>query len=144
MRITWGLSLALLLLPAIALAAWRQDSHPHSQMAATAWSDQMKNMDTMQVAMASVQSSNDSDADFVNLMLPHHQAAIDMARTQLLYGKDPQMRRLAQEIVADQESEIQLMQRWLDAREPNAHSASDSADRNALLLAQKAIKHEQQ
>jgi uncharacterized protein (DUF305 family) len=46
-------------------------------------------------------------------MLPHHQAAIDMAKTQLLFGTDPQMRRLAQEIVADQQSEIELMQAWL-------------------------------
>jgi uncharacterized protein (DUF305 family) len=52
------------------------------------------------------------------LMLPHHQAAIDMAKTQLLYGKDPQMRRLAQEIITDQQSEIELMQRWLKQREP--------------------------
>jgi uncharacterized protein (DUF305 family) len=49
----------------------------------------------------------------VRLMLPHHQAAIDMAKTQLLYGKDPQMRRLAQEIITDQQLEIELMQRWL-------------------------------
>jgi uncharacterized protein (DUF305 family) len=54
-----------------------------------------------------------ADADFVRLMLPHHQAAVDMARVQLLYGKDPQMRRLAQEIIADQQLEIQLMQLWL-------------------------------
>ena len=52
----------------------------------------------MHVAMSSVERTGDSDIDFVRLMLPHHQAAIDMAKTQLLYGKDPQMRRLAQEI----------------------------------------------
>ena len=46
-------------------------------------------------------------------MLPHHQAAIDMAKAQLLYGKDAQTRRLAQEIITDQQSEIQLMQLWL-------------------------------
>ena len=45
-------------------------------------------------------------------MIPHHEAAIDMARIELTYGKDPQLRRLAQEIVTDQESEIQLMQLW--------------------------------
>jgi uncharacterized protein (DUF305 family) len=39
-----------------------------------------------------------------------------MAKTQLLYGKDPQMRRLAQEIITDQQSEIELMQRWLKQR----------------------------
>jgi uncharacterized protein (DUF305 family) len=50
-------------------------------------------------------------------MLPHHQAAIDMAKTQLLYGKDAQMRRLAQEIITDQQLEIELMQRWLKQRE---------------------------
>jgi len=63
--------------------------------------------------MESVRLSGDSDADFVRLMLPHHQAAIDMARAQLLYGKDPQMRRLAQEIITDQQSEIDLMRLWL-------------------------------
>jgi uncharacterized protein (DUF305 family) len=51
-------------------------------------------------------------------MLPHHQAAIDMARAQLLYGKDPQMRRIAQEIITDQQSEIELMQLWLKQNRP--------------------------
>jgi len=67
----------------------------------------------MHAAMAAVQPSGGSDADFVRLMLPHHQAALEMARTQLVYGKDPQMRRLAQEIITDQQSEIELMQSWL-------------------------------
>jgi uncharacterized protein (DUF305 family) len=57
---------------------------------------------------------------FVKLMLPHHQAAIDVAKTQLLYGQDPQMRRLAQEIITDQQSEIELMQLWLRQREAKA------------------------
>jgi len=53
------------------------------------------------------------------LMLPHHQAAIDMAKTELLYGKDPEMRRLAQEIITDQQVEIELMQRWLKQERTN-------------------------
>ena len=73
----------------------------------------MTGMNRMDVAMGSVERSGDSDVDFVRLMLPHHQAAIDMAKTQLLHGKDPQMRRLAQEIITDQQSEIVLMQLWL-------------------------------
>jgi uncharacterized protein (DUF305 family) len=73
----------------------------------------MTDMKTMDVAMGSVKRSGDSDVDFVKLMLPHHQAAIDMAKTQLLHGKDPQMRRLALEIITDQQSEIVLMQLWL-------------------------------
>ena len=70
----------------------------------------------MHAAMASVEDSGNGDEDFVRLMVPHHQAAIDMAKTQLLYGKDPQMRRLAQEIITDQQSEIELMQLWLKQR----------------------------
>jgi uncharacterized protein (DUF305 family) len=42
-----------------------------------------------------------------------------MAKTQLLYGKDPQMRRLAQEIITDQQLEIELMQRWLRQQHTN-------------------------
>ena len=71
------------------------------------------------MAMTATKPSGDSDVDFVRLMLPHHQAAIDMAKTQLLYGKDPQMRRLAQEIITDQQLEIELMQRWLKQQHTN-------------------------
>jgi uncharacterized protein (DUF305 family) len=72
----------------------------------------------MHMAMEAVMRSGNADVDFVRLMLPHHQAAIDMAKTELLYGTDAQMRRLAQEIITDQQSEIELMQRWLKQREP--------------------------
>jgi uncharacterized protein (DUF305 family) len=82
------------------------------------WAELMTDMHKMHAAMGSVERSGDSDVDFVRLMLPHHQAAIDMAKTQLLHGKDPQMRRLAQEIITDQQSEIELMQLWLKQRDP--------------------------
>ena len=57
--------------------------------------------------------NGDPDHDFVTMMLPHRHGAIYMAKAVLLYGKDPQIRRLAQEIITDQQSEIQLMQLWL-------------------------------
>ena len=53
------------------------------------------------------------DHDFAAMMVPHHEGAIEMAKAELLYGKDPQMRRIAQEILVDQQSEIDLMQLWL-------------------------------
>jgi hypothetical protein len=81
------------------------------------WSELIASMDEMHVAMGAIKRSGNADVDFVKLMLPHHQAAIDMAKTQLLYGKDPQIRRLAQEIITDQQLEIELMQRWLKQRE---------------------------
>ena len=85
----------------------------------TNWSALIASMDKMHMAMGAVKRSGDSDVDFVRLMLPHHQAAIDMAKTQLLHGKDPQMRRLAQEIITDQQLEIELMQRWLKQHNAN-------------------------
>jgi hypothetical protein len=92
------------------------NGHERSATASPDWSDLTASMDKMHMAMGAVAQSGDSDVDFVRLMLPHHQAAIDMAKAQLLYGKDPQMRRLAQEIITDQQLEIELMQRWLKQR----------------------------
>ncbi len=70
-------------------------------------------MNVMHKGMHSAGHTGEPDRDFVTMMIPHHQGAIDMAKAILLYGKDPQMRRLAQEIITDQQSEIQLMQLWL-------------------------------
>jgi uncharacterized protein (DUF305 family) len=83
------------------------------------WSELVASMDKMHMAMGAVKRSGDSDVDFVRLMLPHHQAAIDMAKTGVLHGKDPQIRRLAQEIITDQQLEIELMQRWLKQQHAN-------------------------
>lgn len=57
--------------------------------------------------------TGNSDADFVKGMIPHHAGAVDMAKTVLAFGKDPEVRKLAEEIVKAQESEIALMQAWL-------------------------------
>ena len=84
-----------------------------SQTSGTDWSELNASMHKMHIAMGAIQRSGDIDVDFVRLMLSHHQGAIDMAKVQLLYGRDPQMRRLAQEIITDQQLEIELMQRWL-------------------------------
>jgi uncharacterized protein (DUF305 family) len=57
----------------------------------------------------SAMPSGDIDADFVALMEPHHQGAIDMARLELRYGRNEQLRRIAQEIIVDQLQEIAAM-----------------------------------
>jgi uncharacterized protein (DUF305 family) len=53
--------------------------------------------------------SGDVDVDFVAMMVPHHQGAIDMAQAELRYGHNEQLRRLAQEIIVTQQQEIAVM-----------------------------------
>ena len=65
-------------------------------------------MDKMMAGMA-IKPSGDVDRDFVHMMAPHHQGAIDMAVAVLRYGRNPQIRRLAQEIIVDQQQEIAAM-----------------------------------
>jgi uncharacterized protein (DUF305 family) len=59
--------------------------------------------------------TGDADRDFVLLMIPHHQGAIDMARVLLEHGTDPQLRAMAEAIIAAQEAEIAAFQAWLAA-----------------------------
>ncbi len=65
-------------------------------------------MDRMMKAMM-VSPTGDVDADFVTMMQPHHQGAIDMAVAELRYGKNEQLKRIAQEIIVDQQQEIAAM-----------------------------------
>ncbi len=65
-------------------------------------------MSKMMAAMQ-IKPSGDVDRDFVAMMAPHHQGAIDMARAILRYGQNEQLRRLAQEIIVTQHQEISAM-----------------------------------
>ena len=61
------------------------------------------------MAAMDVKPTGDVDADFVATMVPHHQGAIDMAQAELRYGRNEQLRRLAQEIIVTQQEEIAAM-----------------------------------
>jgi len=76
----------------------------------------------MHIAM-SVEMTGDVDVDFVRSMIPHHQGAVEMAKIVLEYGKDPEIRKLAEDIVKAQEAEIAFMEGWL---EKNGAPAADS------------------
>ncbi len=70
--------------------------------------------------------TGDINRDFVAMMVPHHQGAIDMAEAELRYGKSAELRRIAQEIIVDQMQEITLMR--LAVGEPLPPSASSPTD----------------
>ncbi len=67
---------------------------------------------TMMRAMDAASMSGVPEEDFLAMMIPHHQGAIDMAKVELQYGKDPELRKLAEEIVKAQEGEIAFLKQW--------------------------------
>jgi len=123
------LSVVLLSL-ATNLRDWAQNSHSHDSQSASGsvFNELMTSMDGMHTRTKEIGSVGNNDADFVRIMIVHHQAAIDMAKTELQHGTDDQMRRLAQEIVTDQESEIELMELWLKVHSPGhaAHAGQEN------------------
>jgi uncharacterized protein (DUF305 family) len=66
----------------------------------------------MHTGMA-IEFSGNTDVDFAKGMIPHHQGAVEMAKIELQYGKDPDMRKLAEGVIAAQETEIKFMTEWL-------------------------------
>jgi hypothetical protein len=83
-------------------------------------------MDKMMADMA-VKPTGDVDVDFSAMMIPHHQGAIEMALAELRYGKNEQLRRIAQEIVVEQQQEIIAMRLALGQSLPPAAPAKTQA-----------------
>src|SRR6201986_2074495 len=84
---------------------------PPSANDAPSTRDYREAMRKMEHGMA-IPYTGDADKDFASGMIAHHQGAIDMAKVELQYGKDPDLRKLAKEIVGAQTKEIALMRAW--------------------------------
>jgi uncharacterized protein (DUF305 family) len=68
--------------------------------------------------------TGDADRDFAAMMIPHHEGAVDMAKIELTYGKDPELKKLAKQILEAQQPEIGQMKAWLVAH-PAAHPTGE-------------------
>jgi hypothetical protein len=86
------------------------------------------------MADMTIKPTGDVDRDFVAMMVPHHQGAVDMANAELKYGHNEQLRRLAQEIVTSQEREIPAMRNALNDEPP---SATQSPEQFRMELSRK-------
>lgn len=99
--------------PPLSFAAFAHEAHPQAtQTASPEESAFLAENDAAMTRMMSamdVRPTGDIDRDFVAMMVPHHQGGIDMAVLELRYGKNEQLRRLAQEIIVSQTQEIAAM-----------------------------------
>ena len=80
----------------------------------------MQGMNQMNQDMMAAAQYKDPDVAFAAGMLPHHIGAVKMAEVELKYGKDPEMRKLAEDIINAQQAEIEQMQKWLEAHNKGA------------------------
>ncbi|MFL9878925.1 DUF305 domain-containing protein [Herbaspirillum rhizosphaerae] len=70
-------------------------------------------MAVMDHGMTHAPMNDNAEHDFITMMMPHHQGAVDMAKAVLLYSDDPEIRNLALGIITEQQNEIRVMQAWL-------------------------------
>lgn len=85
-----------------------------------------KGMNTMHSDMMLGIAEPVADMAFARGMLPHHIGAVDIAKVQLQYGTDEEMRKLAQDIIDAQQPEIELMQSWIAANKAPDTAITDS------------------
>ncbi|WJH41166.1 DUF305 domain-containing protein [Aliirhizobium terrae] len=129
---------AFMLATAGACTAFAHDpsQHGHSSTAAvsqetTYWTENDAAMDRMMEKME-IEPTGDVDRDFVAMMTPHHQGAIDMALAVLKYGQNEQLKRLAQEIIVEQQQEIAAMKLAIgDPLPPSGAAPTQVAPENA-------------
>lgn len=91
-------------------------AHSGEGHAAGEHNELMETMNKMIDEMKAMKMTGDADKDFVMMMIPHHQSAVDMAENEISHGKNYDLKKLSQKIVADQNSEIKEFQDWMKGK----------------------------
>jgi uncharacterized protein (DUF305 family) len=116
-----------------ALAKDPSSTHPVRTEENSFLSENATGMKKMMTDMM-IKPSGDVDRDFVQMMVPHHQGAIDMAKTELKYGHNEQLRRLARDIIAKQQREITEMRSAIGGEGSRPASVDSAASDGAMKM----------
>jgi uncharacterized protein (DUF305 family) len=117
MRFPLALGLALLAGPALAQHAGHGSGHSPTHMPASPAAKAFEAANEKMHRDMAIPMTGNADVDFVQGMIPHHQGAVDMAKIVLQYGSDPEIKKIAEDIIAAQEKEIAMFRAWLAKRQ---------------------------
>ena len=124
------------MLAVVSVWAFAQDVPAHHHETVSGVTDEAPFLQENDAAMVkmmndmAVKPTGDVNRDFVEMMLPHHQGAIDMAVAYLRYGSNEQLKRIAQEIIVDQQQEIAAMRMALGDPLPASSAVPTQVDPN--------------
>lgn len=123
----FGMLLSAALSVCVSCAPAEAGGKPHHHAEAPFTTGMHESMRTMMKDMDAAPMTGNPDRDFLAMMIPHHEGAVEMARLLLIHGRDPLTRRLAEEIIASQTVEIDAMKKRL-----RILTAGSEQDRNTF------------